>query len=51
MDIEALKSRVYFLAGQLEEAKKIFQEAVNEINEANKKATGSTNVGEPTPKD
>ncbi len=36
MDIENLKARVYFLAGQLEEAKKFLQEAANEINEANK---------------
>lgn len=32
MDIERLKARVYMLAGQLEEAKKILNEAVEEYN-------------------
>jgi len=36
MDIENLKVRVYFLAGQLEEAKKMFNDAVKEIDEINK---------------
>ena len=39
MDLEALKVRVYFLAGQLEEAKKIFSDAAKEIDEANKAKT------------
>ncbi len=33
MDIEKLKARVYMLAGQLEEAKKILNDAVAEYNE------------------
>ncbi len=36
MDIENLKARVYMLAGQLEEAKRVYQEAIKEI-EATKK--------------
>jgi len=37
MDIERLKARVYMLAGQLEEAKKILNEAVEEYNASLKK--------------
>jgi len=37
MDLENLKARVYFLAGQLEEAKKMFSDAVKEVESANKK--------------
>ncbi len=39
MDIEKLKARVYMLAGQLEEAKKILNDAVAEYNEFLKKQT------------
>ncbi len=49
MDIEVLKSRVYFLAGQLEEAKKIYSDAAREIDEANKKqANEATNTAPST---
>ena len=45
MDTEVLKMRVYFLAGQLEEAKKVFTDAMGEISAANKKqAEPSTNT-------
>lgn len=41
MNIEDLKARVYFLAGQLEEAKKMFNDAVQEIERENKQLAKS----------
>ena len=49
MDIENLKARVYFLAGQLEEAKKMFNDAVKEIDENNKKQAATRVSDEATP--
>lgn len=37
MELETLKARVYYLAGQLDEAKKHFEDALGELNAANKK--------------
>lgn len=51
MEIENLKARMYFLAGQLEEAKKVYGDALREIDELKKKSdiqetdTASTNGG------
>jgi len=39
MEIKELEVRMYFLAGQLEEAKKIYKDAVGEIERANKEQT------------
>lgn len=36
MDIKNLEVRMYYLAGQLEEAKKIYKDAMGEIERANK---------------
>ncbi len=44
MDIERLKARVYMLAGQLEEAKKILNDAVEEYNAFLKKQEEAKNV-------
>jgi hypothetical protein len=49
MQIEDLKARIYFLAGQLEEAKKYYADALGEIERATKeqavKPTGSNDTG------
>lgn len=37
MQIEALRDKVYFLAGQLAQAKEVYAEAVKEVEDANKK--------------
>ncbi len=45
MDIKNLEIRIYVLAGQLEEAKRIYKEAITEVNELeNKKQTKSESV-------
>ena len=31
MDIQALRDRVYFIAGQLEEAKRLYEDAMKEL--------------------
>ena len=36
MDIKNLEVRMYYLAGQLDEAKKIYKEAVAELEKINK---------------
>lgn len=36
MEIKELEARMYFLAGQLEEAKKFYKEALGEIERANR---------------
>ncbi len=49
MDIKGLEMRMYFLAGQLEEAKKFYKEAMVEIEKSTKeqdKETVTANSGE-----
>lgn len=41
MEIQKLQSRVYYLAGALEEAQRVYKEALGEIDAANKKQTDS----------
>jgi hypothetical protein len=36
MEIKELEARMYYLAGQLDEAKKIYRDALGEIERANK---------------
>ncbi len=48
MDIETLKVRVYFLAGQLEEAKKVYTDAIGELSAANKKSADEVSTTEST---
>ena len=52
MEIKDLEARMYFLAGQLEEAKKIYKDALGEIERVNKEQadkqaeTATANSGE-----
>ncbi len=48
MQIEALRDRVYYLAGQLEEAKKVFEAAIKEVEDA-KKEQDRQRADVPTP--
>ena len=42
MELKELEMRMYFLAGQLEEAKKHYKDAMGEIERANKEQTKRT---------